>query len=358
MDSAGLSDQPYVSAGRSRIQIVEDERIVAVDIESCLNSMGYDVTCISKTGKDAVLCAAKDHPSLVLMDIKLKGKMDGIEAAAIIRRECRIPVVYLTANMDMAVLERAKRTEPFGFLVKPFDNQELMSTIETAIYRHRMEVLLQESEQRFRSLVENAADAFYVCDAAGRVVDANEAACQALGYRPEELLSLRASDFNPEISAERISLLLDQAMAQDGPITLKGRHLRKDGESFPVEVRITSFVSEGKPLLLALARDVSEHERLVSELREAVRKVNSLKSIVPLCVLRQNLSNAEDIQQGIRTHHDTVMSKGVCTECLNAFKEDVGKAKGTYLRPGSESQSSSQAQPSPRALPKDSRPSR
>ncbi len=361
MEPVTFSYETSASTGRSKIQIVEDELIVATDLKDSLSSMGYNVTCIASTGKDAVESARKDHPNLVLMDIRLKGKMDGIEAADIIRKELNIPVVYLTANRDMSMLEKAKRTEPFGFLVKPFDSHELMSTIETAIYRHKMEMRLQESEQRFRSLVENAADAFYVCDEAGRLVDANEAACQALGYKLEELLSLKISDFNLDMNRERISMFLAQTRTQDEPITLKGRHLKQNGESFPIEVRITSFTSEGKPLLLALARDTSEHEGLISELRDAVRRVNTLKSIVPLCVLRKNLSKAEEIEEGIHAHHDAVMNNGVCNECLSAFKNDLIRSKKPYLSSSDVSQSpSEQAQPqaSPRALPKDSRPSR
>ncbi len=333
---------------KSRIQIVEDEMIVASDIKSCLCSMGYEVTCISDTGEDAVEQAARYKPNLVLMDIKLKGGMDGISAAGLIRERCRIPVVYLTANMDMALLERAKRTEPFGYLVKPFEEHELMSTIETAMYRHRMETRLLESEQRFRRLVENAADAFYVCNSEGNLVDVNAAACDALGYSCQELLSMKVSDINPEMTQERIAALLEQTTEQEGPVTLRGRHTGKNSTSFPIEVRITTFISEGRPLLLALARDVSEHERLVSELREAIRKVNTLKSIVPLCVLKKNLTSAGAIEEGIRAHHDTVMNSGVCPECLNAFKRDLSHNTGgnrTGKNSGRKAYSSSRSDP-------------
>ncbi|MCK4911068.1 MAG: PAS domain S-box protein [Thermodesulfovibrionales bacterium] len=354
-----------VAKMKSRIQIVEDELIVASDIKSCLLSLGYFVTCISATGEDAVEHAARHKPNLVLMDIKLKGEMDGISAAGLIREQSRIPVVYLTGNMDVGLLERAKRTEPFGYLVKPFEEHELMSTIETAMYRHRMELRLLESEQRFRRLVENAADAIYVCDRDGDMVDVNVAACDALGYSCQELLGMKVSDINPEMTQERIEELIEQAMDQESPITLSGRHTRGDGATFPIEVRITTFISEGKPLLLALARDVSEHKRLVSELRESIRRVNTLKSIVPLCVLKKNLTSAEEIEEGIRAHHSTVLTSGVCPDCLSAFKRDIStgmkgkKPEGKPYSPsGSEAQDPSHPQPPPRDLSKDSRPSR
>ena len=339
-----------VAKTKSRIQIVEDELIVASDIKSCLHTLGYEVTCISDTGQDAVEQAARHKPNLVLMDIKLKGGMDGISVAGLIREQSRIPVVFLTANMDAGLLERAKRTEPFGYLIKPFKEHELMSTIETAMHRHQMELRLLESEQRFRRLVENAADAFYVCDMDGNMVDVNAAACDALGYSCQELLSMKVSEINPEMTQERVVALLEQAL-QEGPVTLSGRHARKDSMSFPIEVRITTFLLEGKPLLLALARDVSEHEHLVGELREAIRKVNTLKSIVPLCVLKMNLTGARAIEDGIRAHHDTVMSSGVCPECLNAFKSALsGKKQGekVYSPSSPDSQDPSQPQPPPR----------
>jgi len=123
----------------TRILVVEDERIIALDLQRRLHSLGYTVCAIAGSGPEAVAHAAQSHPDLILMDIVLPGPMDGIEAAAQIRAHADIPVIYLTAHADEATLQRAKTTEPFGYLLKPFDTRVMQPTIEMALYKHHME---------------------------------------------------------------------------------------------------------------------------------------------------------------------------------------------------------------------------
>jgi CheY-like chemotaxis protein len=121
------------------IFIVEDESIVANDLKETLMSLGYDVKGIARSGENAVEAIRETRPDLVLMDIHLAGKMDGVEAAGKIHVICNIPVIYLTAYADKPLLERAKLTEPYGYVLKPFDERELHSVIEMALYKHRIE---------------------------------------------------------------------------------------------------------------------------------------------------------------------------------------------------------------------------
>ena len=120
----------------SRILVVEDEAIVAVGIKQKLEELGHQVVDIVFTGENAVETALKMEPDLILMDIVLKGNMDGIEAAAKIRNQLDIPVIYLTAYSDEEVLERARMTEPYGYIIKPFKKSELNANIEMALYKH------------------------------------------------------------------------------------------------------------------------------------------------------------------------------------------------------------------------------
>ena len=124
---------------KSKIMIVEDEWITADDIRMSLQSLGYTVTSMSSSGEEAIQKAEEDRPDLVLMDIVLKGEMDGIEAASQIRSCYDIPIIYLTAYTDQKILERARITEPFGYIVKPFVNEDLKIAIEIALYKHRVE---------------------------------------------------------------------------------------------------------------------------------------------------------------------------------------------------------------------------
>jgi CheY-like chemotaxis protein len=124
---------------KSNIMIVEDEWITADDLRMSLQSLGYTVTSMVSSGEEAIKKAEGDRPDLVLMDIVLKGEMDGIEAASQIRSCYNIPIIYLTAYADEKILERARITEPFGYIVKPFVNEDLKIAIEIALYKHRVE---------------------------------------------------------------------------------------------------------------------------------------------------------------------------------------------------------------------------
>lgn len=136
------------------IMLVEDEIIVAADVKNRLENMGYEVLGIFDTGEEAIEKAGELRPNLVLMDIVLKGEMDGIDAAQKIRELFNIPIIYLTAYSDEKTLQRAKVTEPFGYVLKPFEDREIQSAIEMAIYKHQMEQQLKESEEKYRKLIE------------------------------------------------------------------------------------------------------------------------------------------------------------------------------------------------------------
>jgi CheY-like chemotaxis protein len=127
----------------TKILVVEDEILIARDLQSSMQNMGYEVPEIAIAGEEALKKVAQIEPDLVLMDIHLKGDMDGIDAAAQIRARFSCPLIYLTAYADEPTLQRAKLTEPYGYLIKPFQERELKTTIEIALYKHDMEQKLQ-----------------------------------------------------------------------------------------------------------------------------------------------------------------------------------------------------------------------
>jgi PAS domain S-box-containing protein len=169
------------------IMVVEDELIVAEDLTHWLAGLGYGVGSRAANGQEAVQRCESTRPDLVLMDILLPGDMDGIQAAEVIRDRFDIPVVYITASSDEATLARAKVTQPFGYILKPFDERSLYSTIEMALYKHESEKRLRESEERFRLLFEHAPVAFHALDADGHVVQVNRAWQELFGYTQEEI---------------------------------------------------------------------------------------------------------------------------------------------------------------------------
>ena len=165
---------------QTRILVVEDESIVALDIQDRLESLGYEVPATVASGEKAIEQAGLLRPDLVLMDIQLQGRMDGVEAADQIRRRFGIPVIYLTANADHPTVQRAKFTEPFGYVIKPFEERELHTTIEVALYKHQAEQTLKESEERYRLLAELSPEAIIVQSDDG-IVYANPAAASLFG---------------------------------------------------------------------------------------------------------------------------------------------------------------------------------
>jgi PAS domain S-box-containing protein len=197
---------------KSRILIVEDESIEAMNFEQSLTSFGYDVIGIASTGKDALKKVAEFRPDLVLMDIVLKGDMDGIEAAAQIKEDFEIPVVYLTAHPEESAVNRAKLTSPYGYLIKPVSKTDLNNTIELALYKHEMESKLKMSEERNRLLVENAGLGIGYYDLDGRILMFNKIAARNLNGEPDDFVGKTLYDLFDRESASLYMERLEKAL--------------------------------------------------------------------------------------------------------------------------------------------------
>lgn len=143
-----------MSTNKVGILIVEDESIVARDIQQSLKKLGYEVLGVCATGEDAIQKAEQTKPSLVLMDIMLKGEMSGIDAAEAIRQKLNIPIIFLTAYADSSTLSKAKVTEPSGYIIKPFKEIDLQTNIEIALYKHEKATESRRERDFLYSLVE------------------------------------------------------------------------------------------------------------------------------------------------------------------------------------------------------------
>ncbi len=173
---------------RARILICEDEGIVAKDIQNRLNKMGYTVSAVVDSGEKAIKITGELSPDLVLMDIRLKGEMDGIEAAEKIYNNFEIPVIYLTANADASTWERTQMTQPFGYIIKPFKEKQLQATLEIALGKYRLERKLREREQWLTTVLASIGDAVIATDSQGQITFMNLAAEALTGWKHEELL--------------------------------------------------------------------------------------------------------------------------------------------------------------------------
>jgi len=148
---------PHVASASKRLLIVEDESVVALDLCEALDDLGYSVVGTAASSDEALRIAEQHQPDLVLMDIRIAGDCDGIYAAGVLRTRDKIPVVYLTANADAATLERALATEPAGYLVKPFDQHSLRTTIEVALRRHASDRARHEAHVAERNRLQDEA---------------------------------------------------------------------------------------------------------------------------------------------------------------------------------------------------------
>jgi len=177
-----------------KILLVEDESIEAMDIKRTLESFDYEVPYIASSGEEAIQKALEIMPDLILIDIILKGEIDGIEAVSKIK-ELNIPVIFLTAHSEESTIERAKLTEPYGYLSKPYVPNELKIAIELAIYKNHMDKELKESEKRFYMLFRNSPLPYQSLDENGFLLDVNPAWLECLGYSKDEVIGKNFSEF-------------------------------------------------------------------------------------------------------------------------------------------------------------------
>jgi len=172
---------------RAQILVVEDENIIAMDLKTRLIALGYQVAAVVASGEEAIQRTETLRPDLVLMDIVLKGQVDGVQAAEQIRQRFGTPVVYLTAYSDNNTLQRARVTEPYGYILKPFDDRELRTAIEIALYKYRMEQRLKESEERYTLAVRGANDGIWDWNLTANQFYTSDRWQAMLGYDANEL---------------------------------------------------------------------------------------------------------------------------------------------------------------------------
>ena len=272
---------------RGRVLIVEDEALIARDLEATLQDMAYEVTGLAASSREALESASELCPDVVLMDIRLRGETDGIETADVLRQCFRVPVVYLTAHADDETLQRAARTRPYGYLVKPFQAAEVKSTIEIALHRHAVDTKLAERERWLSTTVQAISDAVIACDADERVRFMNPAAEKLTGWTQEEAIGRDLEEVFQLVSrqtGERIDNPVKTALSarQDGSNVrsiaangmLKERHGKNER---PVDNAVARrVVREGDVQGAVLVfRDATERSRL-AERAEVAERLGSL----------------------------------------------------------------------------------
>jgi diguanylate cyclase (GGDEF)-like protein/PAS domain S-box-containing protein len=251
-----------------RLLIVEDEAVIALDLAQRLKDLGYEVVGIAASGARALELATAQRPDLVMMDIVIKGPIDGIETARRIRAEIDVPVIFLTAYSDRDTLERVKQVSPFGYLLKPFRADDLRSGIEVARQRHQMEQRLRASERWLASTLHCLADGVIATDGQGRVRLINTVAEQLIGRRSDEVRDLPVHEVFTLLDAEGRAPVPDpiaRALARGRPSKVETGTVRPrpDADPIPVEARASPIRDDRQRLLGAVLvfRDITERRR-------------------------------------------------------------------------------------------------
>ena len=258
---------------RDKILIVEDEAIIARDIERQLATLGYETVGVAMSGEEAVTLAGQLRPRLVLMDIHLTGPMDGIDAAIAIRAEFGIPSVFLTAYATGDMVDRAKTALPLGYIIKPFHEPNLRTTLEIALHRSRIDDELRRSESRYRAVVQSAQDAIVTIDTAGHIIGWSPSATTIFGFTEDEVVGQPVTSLMPERYRDKHSAAMGRA-GTDGASPTAGRTrqehgLRKDGSEFPMELSLARWETNEGWFITAMIRDVTGRTRLQEQFLQA-----------------------------------------------------------------------------------------
>jgi two-component system cell cycle sensor histidine kinase/response regulator CckA len=272
----------------SQILVVEDEAIIAEDIEDTLKELGYGVAGTASSAEQAIQKVARTHPDLVLMDIRLPGIKDGIDAAQQIFAHFRTPLVYLTGHTDAVTLDRAKTTEPLGYLLKPFSGRELHAVVEIALYKHRMERKLRESEQRFATTLRSIGNAVIATDRQGMITFLNPAAEALTRWGRQEALGKDLSEVFRIISEETrhpTENPVTKAIQEDRVVALADYTLLidRDGTERPI-ADIAAPIKEDTGQVtgaVLVFHDMTEHRNLERKLAGGIaHDFNNLMTVV------------------------------------------------------------------------------
>jgi two-component system cell cycle sensor histidine kinase/response regulator CckA len=330
------------------VLIVEDELIVAKDLQQTLSGMGYDAFAIASSAEEALARASDKCPDVVLMDIRIKGERDGIQTAEILKRKFGVPVVYLTAHADEATIARAKITEPHGYLFKPVKSAELRSAIEVSVYKHQMETRLRERERWFSTTLNSIADAVVTVDLAGKVTFINPAAEVLIGSRAEVIIGqsaaavLRLVDQRPTaIDATPLAT----ALRTNQSVELEEANLLNlsTGEQRTINDSAAPVVDAGQTLgAVMVFRDVTEKKRLQKQL-ELADRLTSLGTMAagaahelnnPLAIVVTNAGFVAEELQRHRANLDAKVALETMQLRLAKMSEALGELQSAASRMG------------------------
>lgn len=332
-----------------KILIVEDEILIADDIKDSLEELGYTVTDIANSGKEAIEKSAETQPHLVLMDIRLKGNMDGVQAAQQIWKRFNIPIIYLTANSDASTLQRAKTTEPFGYLTKPFRERELHTAIEIALHKYQLERKLREREQWLDTILTSIGDAVLATDEKSCVTLLNPAAAALTGWKQEDALGKNSTEIFNITNKETRDLIenpITRALQEGVVVSLPEQTIliTKNGAEVPIDDSAAAIRDNQGQITGAVLvfRDISERQeaershlalaraqQLEAQMAE-LEKLNQLKDDFLSTVSHELRTPMANIKMAIKMLESTLVQSSTLSPPI--VQLNSGRSTAQYLQ--------------------------
>jgi two-component system, cell cycle sensor histidine kinase and response regulator CckA len=304
------------SLQESRVLVVEDESLIAEELRDRLERMGVEVVATVAAGEDAVTSAGNLHPDIILMDIRLRGRMDGVEAAARIGELYQIPVVYLTAHSDDATLLRAKRTEPYGYLLKPFEERDLRITLEMALFKHSAEKKLHQSRELYSKTLSGIAEGVIATDEQARITFMNQAAERLTEWNMEDVRGRIISEIlsivhpPPHLTLQEVTdrvlqfgerLVLDEAVM----VTREGRQVYIGDTASPIH-----DARQNVRGMVLVVRDLTEQKRSQQAMRDAEMRLQQMQKMEAIGRLAGGIAHdVNNMMTIIRCNGDLILEK-------------------------------------------------
>ncbi|MEW5910527.1 MAG: PAS domain S-box protein, partial [Thermodesulfobacteriota bacterium] len=265
---------------KASVMIVEDDRVLIEYLKDTLEESGFKIGRVVQSGEEAVTSMDVKIPDLILMDILLEGKMNGLDAAKAIRQHHDIPIVFLTSHENNEMIQQAKSAGAYGYLLKPFDHRLLRVTVEMALSRHHMEQQLKENEERYRSIIEELEEGYYESDIAGNITFANDAMSRIIGIPKTELIGMNNRDFMDPETAKTAYRIYNEVFSSGTPVKEFFYEAKsRDGRSRDLDLFITLKKNKGgTPTgFKGIVRDITERRRTEIQL---VKTRNFLQNIL------------------------------------------------------------------------------
>jgi len=311
-----------------RILLVEDEVMISEDLKRTLTSFDYNVIGVFEKGEDALHEVPLLKPDLMIMDIKLEGKLSGIETAQMIRSKQDIPVIFLTAYADNITIENAKSAEPYSYIVKPFDDKELKAAIEITMLKFESQKALKMSNTKFESLFMGNPEPAAYLDNTYRIVEINTKFTELFGFSPDEVRGKLILDLIvPEdriIEAKEVTLNSKSSYIDTVRKNKAGEFLDVAISSAPIEVnsRQTGIFIIYKNIS---RRKEIERERvkLIEDLKKALEEVKTLSGLIPICShckkVRDDSGYWEQVEYYLAKYTNADFSHGICPDCMKQY---------------------------------------